>query len=83
MPLRILLVHNFYQSAGGEDSVFRREVEPLKTHGHEFLTLTRDNREIDNIGAVNLAASTVWNRESTSDLRKLVVEQAVDVVHVS
>ena len=41
--MRILVVHNYYQQAGGEDEVFRAEVALLREHGHEVSTLTTEN----------------------------------------
>lgn len=32
-PLRVLLVHNYYQQPGGEDQVFRAEADLLERHG--------------------------------------------------
>jgi hypothetical protein len=44
--VKILLAHNRYQLPGGEDEVYRRELEMLVDHGHEVIEYTRDNREI-------------------------------------
>jgi len=44
--LKIVLVHNFYQIAGGEDSVFKNEAEMLQNDGHEVLLYTKDNHAI-------------------------------------
>jgi len=41
--MRILVVHNYYQQAGGEDEVFSAEVALLREHGHEVSTLTTEN----------------------------------------
>ena len=42
----ILLVHNFYQKPGGEDTVFYNEKKLLEENGHKVITYTRDNKEI-------------------------------------
>jgi len=41
--MRILVFHNYYQQAGGEDEVFRAQVALLREHGHEVSTLTTEN----------------------------------------
>ena len=41
--MRILVVHNYYQQAGGEDEVFRAEVALLRERGHDVSTLTTEN----------------------------------------
>ncbi len=48
-PMRILLVHNFYQQPGGEDSVVRGEMEALIDAGHEVMPFFVHN---DNIHGV-------------------------------
>ncbi len=45
--MKILLVHNTYQQAGGEDVVFEQERELLKRHGHQVLTYVRSNHELE------------------------------------
>ena len=44
---KVLLIHNFYQFPGGEDSVFFNEKKMLEDNGHEVITYTRDNEEIN------------------------------------
>ena len=36
---RVLLVHNEYQYAGGEDTVVKQDAELLKKHGHSVFFL--------------------------------------------
>jgi hypothetical protein len=33
--MRVLIVHNYYQQAGGEDSVVANERAMLESHGHK------------------------------------------------
>ena len=46
--MRILLLHNKYQYAGGEDKVFESEGELLSRHNHQVERLVFDNSLIDN-----------------------------------
>ena len=39
----ILLVHNYYQIPGGEDTVVANEKKMLEEHGHEVLLYSRNN----------------------------------------
>ncbi len=50
--MKVVLVHNFYQIAGGEDSVFKNEAEMLIRDGHEVVLYTKDNHAI----------KTTWQR---------------------
>ena len=45
--MNVLLVHNRYQQAGGEDVVFAAEVELLTRRGHRVIKYVRCNEEID------------------------------------
>ena len=54
--MRILLVHNFYRHAGGEDAVFSNECELLMAHGHDVQTFTLKNDVIQGpLGAFRTA----------------------------
>ena len=45
--MKILLVHNTYQQAGGEDVVFEQERQLLERNGHHVLTYVRSNHELE------------------------------------
>lgn len=80
--MRILVVHNRYQHAGGEDSVAASEIELLRTYGHEVELYGRDNHEIDGMSRVGLLGQTLWSRESAAALRERMASFRPDVVHV-
>lgn len=42
---KILIVHNYYQIPGGEDTVVANEERLLKQQGHEVIVYTRNNYE--------------------------------------
>src|SRR5688572_422630 len=44
--MRVVLVHNFYQQAGGEDRVFADEAEMLAANGHEVVKFTKHNYDV-------------------------------------
>jgi glycosyltransferase involved in cell wall biosynthesis len=68
-PQRIIAIHNHYQQAGGEDEVFRSEVELLTARGHDVLTYTLDNKAITEGTSATLARNTIWNSKVYTDLR--------------
>ena len=47
MKETILLVHNYYQFAGGEDTVVSNEKRMLEEYGHKVVLFTKDNRELN------------------------------------
>ena len=44
---KVLIVHNFYQIPGGEDTVVANEKKLLEDNGHEVFLYTRHNSEIN------------------------------------
>jgi glycosyltransferase involved in cell wall biosynthesis len=78
---KILLAHNRYQLAGGEDEVFLAEAELLEARGHRVLRYCADNRSISNGGRLALAKATLWNSTVYRDLRSVLQREAPAVVH--
>jgi glycosyltransferase involved in cell wall biosynthesis len=72
-PKRVLIVHNRYKQAGGEDSVFESERDLLASKGHEVETLEFDNHEVDALPKWKTAAEAIW---SVSARRKLAAKIA-------
>ena len=62
----ILMVHNFYQIAGGEDTVFENETTLLIEQGHRVYTYTRTNDELKTHPwkKLLLPFTTVWSFKS-------------------
>ena len=71
-PERVLLVHNAYQLAGGEDSVVAAELALLRDKGHEVIEMRRDNRQIGAMGRASLAARTLWSRTTKAEALALL-----------
>jgi glycosyltransferase involved in cell wall biosynthesis len=81
--MKIMMVHNQYQQAGGEDTVFELESELLESHGHEVRKLVVDNDHIQGFPAKLKAALSV----TYSDSSRLLMMGELDkfdpnVVHV-
>ena len=80
----IMLVHNFYQQQGGEDSVVDGELRLLREAGHRTVTFFRHNREIgdDSWWAKGkLALGAVWSLDSARELRSVLQREKPDLVH--
>ena len=41
---KVLIVHNYYQVPGGEDTVVANEKKMLEDNGHEVFMYTRHNK---------------------------------------
>jgi len=79
--VRILLIHNFYQQPGGEDTEFAAEKTLLRQKGHEVVEFVRHNVEIHEIGRLKAAVDAVWSRDARRALRQILREVRPDVVH--
>ncbi len=77
---KLLVVHNFYQNFGGEDSNIYEELEILgKEYEVEFFSVQNGN---ENILFSLLALITRSNYKVNNDLRKLVDSFKPDVVYI-
>jgi glycosyltransferase involved in cell wall biosynthesis len=82
--MKILLVHNFYQQPGGEDVVFEQERHMLERNGHQVITYTRANREIEHFSIVRRAGllkTIISAGDSKQDIRNILRNERPDVVH--
>ncbi len=77
--MRILVIHNFYQHAGGEDTVFRQEVEELEKE-HVVKTLTFQNKK-DWRGLLQFLAYP-WNIYAIRKVKESIKSFAPDIVHI-
>lgn len=80
----VLVIHNRYQQAGGEDAVVRAEVALLRRNGHRVIQYVRKNADIGDFGTwrkASLSLSTTWDQQSYDELRRLIRAERPDVVH--
>lgn len=79
--MRIFVIHNYYQQAGGEDIVFANEQKLLRSHGHEVLTYEADNHEIQTIHPTQAMIETIWSVPVYRKLVQILQSERPDVVH--
>ncbi|MDB5805465.1 MAG: transferase [Betaproteobacteria bacterium] len=80
-PLRVLLVHNRYQQAGGEDAVVADEMRMLQKNGVHVELYERHNGQVATISPARLAAGTVWSTRTTADLEGIIGRFRPDLIH--
>lgn len=81
--MKILVVHNAYQLAGGEDSVVKNEIALLQQHGHDVELHLVSNNDVHNIaGKINAALGVVFSPISYFHIRKILKQTQPDIVHV-
>lgn len=81
----ILIVHNYYQIPGGEDTVVANEMKMLQEHGHKVLLYSRNNLELNNMSKlrkVMLPMTTVFNFRTYKDITQIIKKEKIDIVHV-
>lgn len=82
---KILQVHNYYQLPGGEDTVVANEKRLLEENGHQVIQYTRHNSELKNLNMLQkilLPFSTIFNLRTYREVRNLIREEHIDIVHV-
>jgi len=83
--MRILLVHNKYLLAGGEDTVFNEEYNMLSKKNHIVSKLEVSNEIIDVsnfLSKIKLFFNVLWNKESNKLIEKKIKEFKPDIVHI-
>lgn len=80
--MRILIAHNSHKIAGGEQRVFESESRLLASAGHDVFHFNVHNDQIDSLGTLSLARKTIYNRESSDQLSKLIDRHQPEIVHV-
>jgi glycosyltransferase involved in cell wall biosynthesis len=82
--MKILVAHNAYQQRGGEDIVVAAEPALLRARGHEVVSYRRSNDDLksrNEIGALAVAAETLWSFSSLAALREILKTERPDVAH--
>ena len=86
--MKILVVHNYYRISGGEDSVVANETALLRRMGHDVTLYFRSNNEYADLkGSARLKKLalpfiTVFNPKTYRDIRKIIRDKKIDIVHV-
>ncbi len=81
----ILIVHNYYQVPGGEDTVVANEKKLLEDNGHKIVLYTRNNSELKTMRGLKkllLPVNLVFNLKTYTQVRRIIKENSIDVVHV-
>lgn len=81
IQMKVMVVHNRYQQAGGEDRVFWTETDLLEAHGHRVLRYCLHNDQIAGMNRLILAGKALWNSSAYQELRALMSGERPEVVH--
>ena len=78
----MLLVHNLYQQAGGEDVVVAAETSLLRARGHTVLPYTVHNDAVREMNPLAVGLRTIWSQPTYRKVRELIRTERPDVAHV-
>lgn len=79
--MKVLVVHNHYKLAGGEDIVFANETALLRRNGHTVIEFTLHNDVMDTMGKGAAALNTIWSRRSYAQLKAVIDAEKPDIAH--
>lgn len=79
--MRILLIHNYYQQAGGEGLVFKAESELLQSLGHTVVHYTLHNDQLAPENPLTTASKMLWNRQVYQAICDLVKKEKIQIAH--
>ncbi|HEU4709593.1 MAG TPA: glycosyltransferase [Methylophilaceae bacterium] len=79
--MRVLLAHNRYQLAGGEDAVMAEEQRLLQENGVEVALYEQDNRSIETMSRLQVAMDTIWSRRTVEAVSEQIKHFRPDVIH--
>jgi glycosyltransferase involved in cell wall biosynthesis len=80
--MNVLMLHNAYQTRGGEDESFDTECRILSDFGHSLETIHLHNDKIDETGKVAVALQSIWSKPSYDLVDRKLRERTFDVMHV-
>lgn len=83
--MKIVLVHNTYREAGGEDVVFQSEKELLERAGHTVISYVRSNMELVDaslLDRIGIASRMIWSHETHQSFAAILDANRPDLVHV-
>ncbi len=66
--MKILLIHNYYQYYGGEETYFHSVAKLLKQKGHEVKTYTKDSKNITNQTCMSSSFVTPLSRRMANNV---------------
>jgi|SRR5690554_768224 len=83
--MRILLAHNYYKLAGGEDRVVAAEKKMFESRGHEVITYFKSNDEIDSYSfkkKAQLISNTTYSKQAYKEVARILIDTKPDICHV-
>src|SRR3712207_5408729 len=78
--MKVLLVHNHYRKASGEDVVVDLECNLLQERGHRVEQFTVSNEALAT-ASFRIGIEAMWSQRSYKKLREIIRNRKPDVIH--
>lgn len=82
--LKVLLIHNKYRLAGGEDTLAVNDAKMLREHGHTVMEYIKDNSDIDNFSKWDKLLAPFrlcYSFKQSRELKRLIKENQIDIIY--
>lgn len=80
--MKVLLIHNFYQFWGGEDTYVTSLQKLLSQYGHDVIVYSKDSKNIKTIwDKAVVTIGLFWNPRVSKELNKLIQREKPDIAH--
>lgn len=79
--MRVLVIHNYYQQAGGEDAVVAEEIALLERNHITVELFAKHNDSIVNMPRAQVALNTMWSKSSADEVSAVIQRFKPDVIH--
>lgn len=83
--MKIIMVHNTYREAGGEDVVFESEKRLLERAGHRVIPYVRSNMELESstlMDRIAIVPRMLWSSKTRHEFATILDAACPDLVHV-
>lgn len=85
MPLRILIIHNYYQQTGGEDLFVKAQIELLRKKKNEVIHFFKENSSIMNFSIwqkVMFPFHILFSLKIYKEINRFIQKEKPDIAHV-
>jgi len=85
--MKVLVIHNRYVEAGGEDVAVRSEIQILRDAGHKVITYERSNEEIKGFSLFKkisfLISGIGYSKNAYKEITDIIQREKPDIAHIA
>lgn len=80
--MKVLLIHNYYQYRGGEETYVQNITKLLRAYGHRVILYSKDSKRIKKRDKFLIALRLFWNSTTISEIADIVQKHHPNVAFV-